>query len=178
MSEPYIGEVKMFAGNFAPYGYALCQGQIIPVSQNSALFAILGTYYGGNGTSNFALPNLAGRAPLGQGQSTSGASYVVGQAAGQESVSLLQSNMPAHTHKLTGTTASGVTNVPSPTTFLASAEDAAGTPLNIYGSAAPNTTLLPSLLATTGGSQPFSVRNPYVAISFIIALSGEWPSRP
>ncbi|NIF30164.1 phage tail protein [Pantoea sp. Tr-811] len=178
MSEPYIGEVKMFAGNFAPYGYSLCLGQLLPIPQNSALFSLLGANYGGDGRTTFGLPNLAGRAPVNQGTANTGQIYLVGEAGGQEQSTLLQSNMPTHTHKIAGTTAAGVTSVPGPTTFLATATDAAGTPLNIYGSAAPDTEMLPSLLGVTGGSQPFPVRNPYVTISFIIALSGEWPVHP
>src|SRR5580692_9941987 len=98
MSDQYLGEIRIFAGNFAPVGWALCQGQVLPISEYSALFSIIGTTYGGNGTTTFNLPNLAGRCVRGLGTSTTGTTYVEGQAAGTENVTLLQANLPPHAH--------------------------------------------------------------------------------
>ncbi|MEB6587970.1 MULTISPECIES: phage tail protein [Pseudomonas] len=184
MSDPFVGEVKMFAGNFAPYGYSLCQGQLMSISQNNALFAVLGVMYGGDGRSTFGLPNLCGTVPLGQGQAPGvSASFVPGETGGQESVTLLSTNMPNHSHQVRGSLADGSTNVPSNNAFLAAATDAAGTPVNIYGDTNDSTTkinvnVLPQSVGVSGGQLPFSLRNPYVAITFIIALWGEYPMRP
>ncbi len=183
MSDPFIGEIKMFAGNFAPYGFALCQGQLMPISQNTALFAILGTTYGGDGRSTYGLPNLGGITPIGQGQAPGSDLYAWGESGGAESTTLLTSNMPNHTHPVRASLSGGVTNIPSPTAFLAAAADAAGTPANIYGSTADtntprNITLLPQSVSVAGGTLPFSLRNPYLTITFIIALFGEYPVKP
>ncbi|MBK5007315.1 phage tail protein [Pseudomonas sp. S60] len=183
MSDPFIGEIKMFAGNYAPYGYAQCMGQVMAVSQNQALAAIVGPTYGGDGRTTFGLPNLGGVTPIGQGQAPGCDAYSWAESGGKETVQLMSTNMPAHTHPVQGTQAVGVTNIPSPTAFLAAAEDAAGTPANIYGSANDpktpiNTSLYPQAVSVVGGSSPISLRNPYMTISFIIALTGEFPIKP
>ncbi|MBK5007314.1 phage tail protein [Pseudomonas sp. S32] len=184
MSDAYIGEIRMFAGNYAPVGWMMCQGQVLPISQYTALFSILGATYGGNGVSDFALPHFGGRMPVGLGKApTVTTSYVLGQVDGAETVTVLASNMPAHTHTLGATSQQGVTNVPGPSTYLAAVTDAAGSPVNIYGdtgnaSTPLNTTLAPQSLSVTGGSAPLDIRNPYLALSFIICVSGEYPPHP
>src|SRR5438093_3526136 len=100
MSAPFVAEIRIFAGNFAPVGWATCDGQLLPISQNTALFSLLGTFYGGDGKSTFALPNMQGSVPLGQGQSTTGTEYFLGQQGGEQTVTLLQTEMPVHTHTL------------------------------------------------------------------------------
>ena len=104
MSDPFVAEIRMFAGNFAPKGWALCNGQLLPISQNTALFSLVGTFYGGDGKSTFALPDMQGSVPLGQGQSTTGTEYFLGQQAGEQFVTLLQSEIPIHTHTLSAHT--------------------------------------------------------------------------
>ena len=163
----------MFGGNFAPRGWAFCNGQIMPISQNTALFSLLGTTYGGNGTSTFALPNLQSRVPVHWGTGAGLSSYVIGQQAGQENVTLLQSQMPAHTHLLNAVTSGG--NQASPTGNLPAVEST-GTSLN-YSSDPANTTMNPAAVANAGQSLPVPVVQPYLAVSFIIALAGIFPSR-
>lgn len=181
--EYYLGEIILFAGNFAPRGTALCQGQIISIAQNTALFSLLGTSYGGNGQTTFALPNLAGRVPVGTGQSTTGSSYEIGQSAGTETVTLTTLQMPAHTHVATATVTipavidDGNSNQPGPDSILAIAPANS----NIYSNAPADTNLKPFSVPVTnsiaGGSQPFSVMQPYLAISYCIVTAGVFPSR-
>jgi microcystin-dependent protein len=173
MASPFLGEIRMFGGNFAPRGWAFCNGQIMPISQNTALFSLLGTTYGGNGTSTFALPNLQSRVPVHWGTGAGLSSYVIGQQAGQENVTLLQSQMPAHTHLLNAVTSGG--NQASPTGNLPAVEST-GTSLN-YSSDPANTTMNPAAVANAGQSLPVPVVQPYLAVSFIIALAGIFPSR-
>jgi microcystin-dependent protein len=173
MASPFLGEIRMFGGNFAPRGWAFCNGQIMPISQNTALFSLLGTTYGGNGTSTFALPNLQSRVPVHWGTGAGLSSYVIGQQAGQENVTLLQSQMPAHTHLLNAVTSGG--NQASPTGNLPAVEST-GTSLN-YSSDPANTTMNPAAVANAGQSLPVPVVQPCLAVSFIIALAGIFPSR-
>ncbi|PLP95592.1 phage tail protein [Pseudomonas sp. FFUP_PS_473] len=183
MSEPYLAEIKMFAGNYAPKGYAFCQGQLMAVQQNQALFALIGNLYGGTYPNNFALPNFVGATPIGQGPTPNGgAVFTVGDVGGAETVTLSVNNLPVHTHLLSASTDDGVVNAPTTTSFLAAAVDAAGSPLNIYGEygnpvTPMDTQLAPQAIGHAGNSVPLSVRNPYLAVSFIIALSGIFPSR-
>lgn len=173
MAEPFIGEIKMFAGNFAPRGWATCQGQILSIAQNTALFSLLGTTYGGNGQTTFALPDLRGRAPVHWGQGPGLPPFSLGQMAGQEAVTLLASNLPAHGH---GVMASG---------DLAGATSAAGALLgakgrggvDVYASGGAATQLAPGTSSATGGSQAHPNLQPSLAIVFIIALEGIFPSR-
>lgn len=179
MSSPYLGQIVIFAGNFAPSGWALCQGQLLSIQQNAALFSILGTTYGGNGTSNFALPDLRGRIPIQQGQGPGLSNYILGESAGAEAVTLNSSQMPAHTHALNATAASG--SVPSPVgAFTATGIDSqSGTSLD-FAPATPVPTLAPMASASigpAGGSQPVSVVQPFLSVNFIIALVGIFPSR-
>ena len=163
----------MFGGNFAPRGWAFCNGQLMSISQNTALFSLLGTTYGGNGTTTFALPNLQSRVPVHWGTGAGLSSYVIGQQAGQENVTLLQSQMPAHTHLLNAVISGG--NQASPTGNLPAVEST-GTSLN-YSSDPANTAMNPAAVANAGQSLPVPVVQPYLAVSFIIALAGIFPSR-
>src|ERR1700756_1968384 len=121
MSNPFLAEIRIFTGNFAPKGWALCDGQLLPISQNTALFSLLGTFYGGDGKSNFALPNLQGSAPMQQGQSSTGTFYDIGQSAGTTTVTLLQSETPMHNHEVLGNINQSQLATPSPTRSLARA---------------------------------------------------------
>ncbi|MBH3386945.1 MULTISPECIES: phage tail protein [Pseudomonas] len=181
MSDPFIGEIKMFAGSYAPQDYAMCQGQLLPISQNAALFSLLGTTYGGNGQATFGLPHFGGRAPIGQGAKAPdvAAPFALGQAGGVENVTLLNSNMPMHTHLQVASQAMATTDKPGPNTYLAAAVDGSGNAVNVYGeSLVEPTSMAPQSIQVTGGSTPFAVRNPYLAVSFIIALQGIYPPHP
>jgi len=175
-SEPLLGSIALFGGNFAPRGYALCQGQLLSIAQNTALFSILGTTYGGNGQTTFALPDLRGRFPVGQGQGPGLTNIDLGEMAGVTSVTVLTSNMPAHTHALMGNSTASDGATPGPTMVLAPGGDSV-TPLNYLSSAAPNTSLNPLSIGVTGSGIPLSIANPYMGINFIIAVEGIFPSR-
>jgi microcystin-dependent protein len=172
MSDPFVGEIRMFGGNFAPRGWALCNGQLLPISQNTALFSLLGTYYGGDGKTTFALPNLQGRVPLQQGQGPGLSDRVLGELGGEQAVTLLQSEMPAHNH--TVGCDSGVGTVGPPTNGMWAA-GGRGRP-SAY-SATPNTIMAPNALAIAGGSLPHNNMQPYLCVTFIIALQGVFPPR-
>jgi microcystin-dependent protein len=172
-SEPYIGSIALFAGNFAPRGYALCAGQLLPIAQNTALFSILGTYYGGNGTTTFALPDLRGRAPIGTGNGPGLSNITLGEVAGNESVTMQQSNMPPHNHTIgvDGNTVDSFTpanKIPGSSGFGNA---------NLYSSATPNATFNPAAVSIAGQGQPLAIRNPFLGINYIIALQGIFPSR-
>ncbi|MEO9131211.1 MAG: tail fiber protein [Sphingomonas sp.] len=179
MSNPYLGEIRMFAGNFAPRANALCNGQLLAIQQNTALFALLGTYYGGNGTTNFALPDMRGRVPINQGQGPGLSNYNIGQQAGTETVTLTQGTTPQHTHVVNATTDVG--NLTGPSNKAMPAEPTNGTtPGTLY--VAPPNALSPVAMASgsvsmTGGSQPHQNMMPTLCITFIIALQGIFPSR-
>lgn len=163
----------MFAGNFAPRNWALCNGQLLAISQNTALFSILGTTYGGNGTTTFALPNLQSRVPIHPGQGPGLSPYVLGQQGGTESVTLLTNQLPSHNHPVLGSSSGG--NQPGPGGgFLAS--ESTGTSLN-YTSASPDSTMAAGVIGTTGNNLPHSNIQPYLCVNFIIALFGIFPSR-
>ena len=173
--DAFLGEIMLFAGNFVVSNYAQCNGQILSIAQNTALFSILGTTYGGNGTTTFALPNLNGRLPIGMGQLPGGSNYALGQMSGSESVTLLANQMPTHTHALNvaaaGTSATPVGNVPAAAT-LASNEEG----VNAYASAA-TATAAGTAIGMAGGSQPVGILNPYLALNFQICIQGVFPSR-
>jgi microcystin-dependent protein len=172
MSEPFLGEIRMFTGNFAPQGWAMCNGQILPINQNQALFSILGTTYGGNGTQTFALPDLRGRVPIHFGQGPSLSGYSEGQTGGVESVILNSSQIPAHTHSVNAATTGG--NQASPASGFPAIEST-GTSLNY--SSASNTTMNSSMVVPNSGGQAHENRQPFLAVNFIIALQGIYPSR-
>jgi len=172
MSEPFLSEIKIMSFNFPPKGWALCNGQFLPINQNQALFALLGTTYGGNGQTTFALPNLRGRIPIHMGSG-----HTLGEMAGSSAVTVNIQQMPAHNHFLTGSTRSDRTipntNVTDPTNALF-----ADTQALIYNAASDNfTTLLPSVIGNFGGSQPHENRQPFLVLNFCIALQGIFPSQ-
>jgi microcystin-dependent protein len=173
MAEPFLGEIRMFAGNFAPSGWALCNGQTLSVSTNAALFAVIGTYYGGNGTTTFNLPNLQSRVAVHVGQGNGLSAYVIGQSAGVENVILTPGQMPVHNHLINCVPGGG--NQSSPLNNLPAIEST-GTSLD-YSNAAEGGQMNANALTSAGNSQPFSVIQPYVAVTFIIALQGIFPSR-
>lgn len=164
MSTPFLGEIKMVAFNFAPKGWALCNGQLLPINQNQALFSILGTTYGGNGQTTFALPDLRGRSPV-----HPGSQVILGQVGGEENHTLTIAEMPAHTHQAAGDANSAT--VASPTGNVWAASD------NNPFSSAPDTTMNPASVGTAGGSQPHPNQQPYLVVNFVIALQGIFPSR-
>jgi microcystin-dependent protein len=173
MSNPYLGEVRMFGGNFAPQGWALCNGQILPISQNAALFSLLGTQYGGDGRSTFALPDLQGRVPISFGTGPGGA-VVIGEEDGAETVTLTPAQAPAHSHEWAVMGGAGTADKEKlPNGYLANG------PLAVYDNTNPATTvaLASSTISTVGGSQPHENMAPFVVLNFIIALTGIFPSR-
>lgn len=176
-SQPLLGAIFIFAGNFAPRGYQLCQGQLLPIAQNTALFSILGTTYGGNGTTTFALPDLRGRAPIGQGTGPNLSPVTLGQVGGSQNVTIVTSNMPAHNHVVNVSTVAAAQASPQ-NNFLAPPVDstpAAGTGYNT--TATPGATLAPAAVGVAGQGLPISVQNPFLGINYIIAMQGIFPSR-
>jgi microcystin-dependent protein len=169
MASPYLSQIMMFGGNFAPRGYALCNGQTMAISQNAALFSLLGTTYGGNGTSTFQLPNLQGRAPIHFGTSTAGIGYVLGQTGGEESHTLSLNELPNHTHMLNANKSAGNAVLGSGNLPAAPAEKA-------YN-ATPTVSLSSASIASLGGNQPHSNQQPFLVVTFCIALQGVFPSR-
>lgn len=165
MSEPFLSEIKIVSFNFPPKGWALCNGQLLPINQNQALFALLGTTYGGNGQTNFALPNIRGRVPIHMGNG-----HTLGEAAGSTSVTVNIQQLPTHTHAMMGSATAG--DVPVPTNNVL-----ATTPANIYAAPAGLTTLNPVNVSSVGGSQPHNNMMPYLTLNFIIALQGIFPSQ-
>ena len=179
MADPFVAEIRIFPFNFPPTGWAFCDGQLLPISQNTALFALLGTYYGGDGKSTFALPNLQGQAPLQQGQSTTGTQYFLGETSGSQYVTLLQTEMPIHTHSAMAANFPGSDNVPAPTNDIARGAGAPG--LNAYVPGSPQPPLAQMAfqsLAPTGGSLPHNNMMPYLTLNFCIAQQGVFPPRP
>lgn len=170
MSQPFIGAIRMFGGNFPPLGHAFCNGQLLAISQNDALFALIGTTYGGDGQITFALPNMQGRVPVHQGNLGGGGSYVLGQVGGTEQVTLALSQMPAHTHTAQGNASDGGQSSPA-NNFWGSAAD------NRYSTTAPAAPMNNLALALSGGSQPHENMLPFQCINFIIALFGIFPSQ-
>ena len=180
--EPFIGEIKIFAGNFAPRDWALCNGQLLPISQNTALFSLLGTTYGGDGRTTFGLPNLSGRVPIHAGKGEGLSNYGLGESGGVEGVTLEAATIPSHTHagSLAVSSAEGTMFTPSTTTFLAKGVVKDGRSklgdASIY-SETSNETMNGVNIANTGGGQSHENRQPYLAVNYIIALNGIFPSR-
>jgi microcystin-dependent protein len=174
LADPFVAEIRVFPFNFPPKGWAFCNGQLLPLSQNTALFSLLGTVYGGDGKSTFALPNLEGSAPIHPGQATGGSQYFLGQMGGAETVTLLQSEMPQHVHQLMASSGDPAeSNDPTGKVLARST-------LNVY-----STTLTPLVqmavpqeLGPAGGGQPHNNMMPYLTLSFCIALQGVFPARP
>lgn len=204
MSEPFLGEIRMVGFNFAPRGWAFCQGQIMSIAQNSALFSLLGTVYGGNGQTTFGLPDLRGRSPVGTGQGGGLTDIVVGEMSGSENVTLLTNQMPAHNHAMPGENvavsvtgpvaipaSTATATVSSPANAVPAAPVNSGRPFPTYnGSQSGSDTLTPFDVTLTGSVSvpanatgvagnnfPVPLRNPYIGINFVVALEGIFPSR-
>ena len=172
MSNPFLAEIRIFTGNFAPKGWALCDGQLMPISQNTALFSLLGTTYGGNGTSNFALPNLQGCAPMQAGQGPGLSLRDLGETGGEQAVTLLQTEMPAHSHNAQAT---GTPNSNDPANNAwASGQKGFGA---VYAPPGNNVQMNPLALSIAGGNQPHNNMPPFLGLTFIIALQGVFPPR-
>jgi len=164
MAQPYVGEIRMFAGNFAPAGWMFCEGQLIPISENETLFQLIGTTYGGDGQSTFALPDLRGRIPLHQGNG-----FILAETGGAEEITLTVQQIAAHSHSLLAST------------LLANQETAANavtgqTEVAFYGEDSPYTNMNPAAISAVGGSQPHTNFQPYLCVDFIISLYGIFPS--
>lgn len=170
MATPFIGAIRMFGGNFAMLGHAFCNGQLMAIDQNTALFSLIGTTYGGDGQTTFALPNLQSRVPVHQGSLTGGSNYVIGQASGTETVTLSSSQMPIHTHTAQGNANDG--SQASPTNNFWGTASA-----NIYSTTPPASPMNAAAIGNTGGSQSHENMLPFLCINFIIALEGIFPSR-
>lgn len=171
MSTPFIGEIRMFGGNFAPRGWAFCNGALVAISQNDALYALIGTTYGGDGQTTFGLPGLQGRLPIHQGTLPGGSTYVIGQALGTETVTLTSNQMPAHQHAVAANSNNGTSPNPS-------ASFVAATSLSPFAQSVPTDQPLgPQSINGAGGSQPHSNMMPFLCVSFIIAMEGIFPSR-
>jgi len=180
VSDFYLGEIRMVGFNFAPQGWATCDGQLLAIQQNTALFALLGTQYGGNGQTTFALPDLRGRRAVHVGQGPGLSPVVVGEVSGAETVTLTQSQMPTHTHTLQASTTKGTTQVPAAGSLIAHAIDGGGKGAlpEIFIPAASSTGSVPlGGMGNAGGSQPFGILDPFLGITHCIALQGIFPSR-
>lgn len=199
--DEYMAMIKIFAGNFAPRTFMYCSGQLLAINTNQALFSLIGTFYGGNGVSTFALPNLNGRAPIGIGTMPGGSTYVLGQAAGTETVTLLQSNLPPHSHPISGLTSSStqagnaiaaagdaitpennflalspkIGSGPNATQLKTYATAAAGSPVKLGGGAITTTTS--GNTTNSGSGIPISIMQPYLAVAYVITTQGIYPSR-
>ena len=168
--DPFLGEIRPVGFNFAPRGWALCQGQILPISQNTALFSLLGTNYGGNGTVNFALPNLQGNVAIGARQGPGLSSFFEGQTGGQTSVTLTTAQLPAHSHSVRGSSAAATSRSPSGNFPAKSVR-------KVYTTPAAGQ-LIADAVISTGSGFPHNNMQPYLSINYIIALQGIFPSRP
>jgi len=174
MSDPFVAEIRIFAFNFPPTGWAFCNGQLLPISQNTALFSLLGTFYGGDGKSNFALPNMEGNTPLFWGQGSGLSLYDLGQMGGEETVTLISSEIPVHTHAMNAAGGDvGDERSPIDRAFARTT----GVGGNLYGAAANLVNLAPQALAPAGSSFPHNNMMPYLTLNFCIALQGVFPPR-
>jgi microcystin-dependent protein len=165
MAEPFLGEIRIVSFNFPPKGWAMCNGQLLPINQNQALFSLFGTTYGGNGQTTFALPEFRGRTPI-----HFGAGFTQGQAAGQEFHTVTVSELPAHNHAVQGVSATGNTLIPNNNFFATS-------PAKPYSGPANLTPVHPDTITNVGGSQPHENRMPYLVLNFVVALQGIFPSQ-
>ena len=176
MSQPFIGEIRMFGGSFAPVGWAFCAGRLLPISENDALFNLIGTTYGGDGQTNFGIPDLRGRVPMHAGTG-GGGTYNLGEMAGTETVTLTTQQLPTHNH-LVASTAPGASGTPGPTTIIAD-QGPAGAPVSAYlpFNNVTQVALRNSIVGLTGGSQPHDNMQPFLVVSYIISLFGIFPSQ-
>jgi microcystin-dependent protein len=180
MSEPFLGQITLFPYNFAPLGWLDCAGQLLPISQYTALFSLVGTYYGGNGTSNFALPNLLGRVPVGQGQGRGLSLVDLGQMDGEENVTLIASTMPVHTHALQAVAGVATAAAPAGALFAEGKGGGRGSTfeINNLSPVAANTTLPAAMIGPAGGNQPHNNIQPTLVMRWCIAINGVYPARP
>ena len=165
MAQPYVGEIRMFGGNFAPAGWMFCEGQLLPISENETLFQLIGTTYGGDGQSTFGLPDLRGRIPIHQGNG-----FILAETGGAEEITLTVSQIPAHSHPLLGAAVNGAQASP------ANAVLAGSTVITPYAPETANAAMAPTAISSVGGSQPHTNFQPYLCIDFIISLFGIFPS--
>ena len=182
MASPFLGQIESFPYGFAPRGWALCAGQLMAINQNTALFSLLGTTYGGNGIQTFALPDLRGRVAMGQGNGTGLTPRVIGESFGEVNHTILYNEMPMHTHALNTAANSNTgvnTDTPSSTVVLGNATSSGKTSFLVtpYAATAPNVAMAPAAISTTTGSQPHNNMMPYLGMQFCIALQGIFPSR-
>jgi microcystin-dependent protein len=169
MAQPYVGEIRMFGGNFAPAGWMFCEGQLLPISENETLFQLIGTTYGGDGETTFALPDLRGRIPIHQGNG-----FTLAETGGAEEITLTVQQIPAHTHAMLATTNAASAPAPSNSETFARAFAPTITP---YGTDNPSTTMSPQMIGSVGGNQPHTNFQPYLCVDFIISLFGIFPSQ-
>ena len=177
MADPFVAEIRIFPFNFAPRGWAWCDGQLLPLSQNTALFSLLGTTYGGNGKSNFALPDLQGRAPMHPGQGPGLSLHDLGETGGSETVTLLESEIPAHVHTVNDNPAPADLQLPGTNADRAMARSGGGNAYKVGSPQPPLTQLSPSSLPPAGGDFPHNNMQPYLTYYFNIALQGVFPPR-
>lgn len=170
MANPYVGEIRLFAGNFAPVGWFLCQGQTLPISEYEVLYTLIGTTYGGDGQQTFNLPNLASRVPVHQGSLAGGGTYVLGQTGGAEQVILTTNQIAAHSHPASCSAANGTGGSPAGSVLAASATA-------LYTVVSPSGAMNGASIAPSGGSLPHENRPPYLALNFIIAWAGIYPTQ-
>ncbi|MBZ5555372.1 MAG: tail fiber protein [Acidobacteriia bacterium] len=176
MANPFVAEIRIFAGNFAPTGWAFCNGQLMPISQNTALFSLIGTFYGGDGRSTFALPNLQGATPLHAGQGPGLSMRFLGESGGQEAVTLIESELPPHSHTVKCDGSAGGVNSPSNNTW--GTVVGRGRPPAYAPTSVNNVQMSPLATSLAGSSFPHNNMPPYLALTFIIALQGVFPPRP
>lgn len=178
--DPFVAEIRIFGFNFAPTGWAQCNGQLLPISQNTALFSLLGTFYGGNGQSTFALPDLQGSVPTSQGQGGGLQEWFLGQQQGSETVTLLVSEIPAHTHAFQAVNANGNIAAPNQAVLGKGFYDngASGGAAAFYQTAAPNVNMRPDAIGPAGASFPHNNLMPYLVLNYCIAMQGVFPARP
>jgi len=182
MSDQFVAEIRIFPFNFAPVGWAMCNGQLLPISQNTALFSLIGTFYGGDGKSTFGLPNLQGSVPIDQGQGAGLTDRAIGESGGESAITLLQSEMPSHAHTLQATTTPGNTATAAGSQLaLATAgggKSGGAYVANFYSSnIASPTAMSPNAIGFAGGNQPHNNMMPYLGLNFCIAMQGIFPSR-
>lgn len=172
MSDPFVAEIRIFPFNFAPKGWAFCDGQLLPISQNTALFSLLGTYYGGDGKATFALPDMQGNVPMQPGQGNGLTERFLGEMSGSETVTLLTSEIPVHTHNFVASQADGISRTPG--------GNLAANMIGVNGYAPPGAVvqMAPQALSPAGGDQPHNNMQPYLTLNFCIALQGIYPPRP
>ena len=175
MSQPFVGEIEIFGFNFAPQGWALCAGQLLPISQNTALFSLLGTQFGGDGKSTFGLPNLQGTIPVSQGQGPGLNPYLMGETNGSETVTLITNEIPQHVHTLAASSGGGRIDTPSSAVVPGLVER--GTP-DVYATTpTAGAAMNPSMIGTAGGNLPHNYMMPYLTLNYCIALQGIFPAR-